>query len=193
MRNDQNSNKNRYFNQCKLWEPPYLATWYTLGLFSFLVLLWVQIMVFQGTWINKTHLDIVVLLLLSRARDPCMSPSLRFAQRPRQYIIGLPYWYCLHQDVIKGRSHWLYHLFQKNPSHICYCINSKCVTDFFGTDIISTPNPWLTQIHFTWISQHAFSKISHSSLNTCYEKEIPSLTHISLHVELINLVHTNFY
>ena len=88
--------KYKYFNPCKLWEPLYLATWYTLGLFSFLVLLWVQIMVFQGTWINKTHLDIVVLLLLSRARDPCMSPSLRFAQRPRQYIIGLLYWYWFH-------------------------------------------------------------------------------------------------
>ena len=38
-----------------------------------------------------------------------------------------------------------------------------------------------------------FSKSSHSSLNTYYETEIPSLTRISLHVVLLtNLVNTNF-
>ena len=40
--------------------------------------------------------------------------------------------------------------------------------------------------------KHALSKSSHSSLNTYYETEIPSLTRISLHVVLTNLVNMNF-
>ena len=39
---------------------------------------------------------------------------------------------------------------------------------------------------------HTFSKSSHSSLNTYYETEIPSLTRISLYAVLTNLVNTNF-
>ena len=54
---------------------------------------------------------------------------------------------------------------------------------------ICTPSPWLTRIRFTRIS---LTHIFHSSLNTYYETEIPSLTLISLHVILTNLVNTNF-
>ena len=41
-------------------------------------------------------------------------------------------------------------------------------------------------------SIHDFQKDSHSSLKTYYETEIPSLTRISLHVVLTNLVNMNF-
>ena len=53
---------------------------------------------------------------------------------------------------------------------------------YFGKPMFSQPYQVFTD----------FSKDSHSSLNMYYETEIPSLTQISLHVVLTNLVNTNF-
>ena len=57
---------------------------------------------------------------------------------------------------------------------------------------VNTPSPWLTRIRFTQISITRIFESSHSSLNTYYETEIPSLTRISLNVVLSNLVNSNF-
>ena len=62
----------------------------------------------------------------------------------------------------------------------------------FVTAVKNTPSAWLTRIRFTQISLTHFFKSSHFSLNTYYETEIHTLTRISLHVVLTNLVNTNF-
>ena len=51
---------------------------------------------------------------------------------------------------------------------------------------------WLVNTNLFNTNFTNFYKSSHSSLNSYYETEIPSLTRISLHVVLTNLVNTNF-
>ena len=94
----------------------------------------------------------------------------------------------------------------------CMCINSVCRCRYFAHHLSdkphnipyhhgyekrneknllnnSTPSPCLTRIRFTRISlTRISSKGSHSSLNTYYETEIPSLTRIFLHFVLMNLL-----
>ena len=56
-----------------------------------------------------------------------------------------------------------------------------------------TPSPWLTRILFTQISlKPIFKKFPFLTFKVFYETEIPSLTRITLHVVLTNLVDTNF-
>ena len=49
-----------------------------------------------------------------------------------------------------------------------------------------------TNSFYTNFTNKHFQKVPIPQLNTYYKKEIPSLTRISLHVVLTNLVNTNF-
>ena len=115
------------------------------------------------------------------------------------FAFSAPLCPCLAHQGNEIISEFKFHIFLRRPQiHLFFYLFRwnlpTFLTHFSTTLLLSFDKIFLLYCKFVLgeLHKHTFKKSSHSSLNTYYETEIPSLIRISFHFVLTNLVNTNF-